>query len=177
MRLDAHLEILSCVENDIQTIKLKDARGQKSMSVETVLPYAILKQHHQLSYEDLSFTLLGSHSYKTIARLTDGFVPKKSVLQGAISRMARHPDRLQRMEPMPAKKLESAKQRNINDVAFHKKRGLEILDRAKNPWVFRKFRNFRAGIESCILYLKRYFGLSRCHWKGLEHFNSYGYLL
>ncbi|MEE9355220.1 MAG: hypothetical protein V3U75_06490 [Methylococcaceae bacterium] len=148
MILDAHLEILSCVENDIQTIKLKDARGQKSMSVETVPPCAILKQHHQLTYEDLSFTLLGSHSYKTIARLTDGFVPKKSVLQGAISRMARQ----------AAADGDYASKKNwkvpnneiLTMLPFSKKRGLEILDRAKNPWVFRKFRNFRAGIETGI---------------------------
>jgi IS5 family transposase len=69
--------------------------------------------------------------------------------------------------------LETAKQRNIKDVAFHKKRGLEILDMVKSPWVYRKLRNFRAGIEAGISYLKRCFGLSRCNWKGLEHFKSY----
>ena len=69
--------------------------------------------------------------------------------------------------------LEAARQRNIKDVAFHKKRGLEILDMAKSSWVYRKLRNFRAGIEASISYLKRCFGLSRCNWKGLEHFKSY----
>jgi len=69
--------------------------------------------------------------------------------------------------------LETAKQRNIKDVAFHKKRGLEILDMAKSHWVYNKLRNFRAGIEAGISYLKRCFGLSRCNWKGLEHFKTY----
>ena len=69
--------------------------------------------------------------------------------------------------------LETARLRNIKDVAFHKKRGLEILDMAKSLWVYRKLRNFRAGIEAGISYLKRCFGLSRCNWKGLEHFKSY----
>lgn len=69
--------------------------------------------------------------------------------------------------------LQTAKQRNIKDVAFHKKRGLEVLDMAKSPWVYRKLRNFRAGIEAGISYLKRCFGLSRCNWKGLEHFKTY----
>jgi IS5 family transposase len=69
--------------------------------------------------------------------------------------------------------LETGKQRGIKDVAFHKKRGLEILDMAKSLWVYRKLRNFRAGIEAGISYLKRCFGLSRCNWKGLKHFKSY----
>jgi IS5 family transposase len=69
--------------------------------------------------------------------------------------------------------LEAARQRNIKDVAFHKKRGLERLDMAKSSWVYRKLRKFRAGIEAGISYLKRCFGLSRCNWKGLEHFKSY----
>ncbi len=69
--------------------------------------------------------------------------------------------------------LDRAKQRDITDVAFHKKKGLAILDMVKCPRVYRKLRNFRAGIEAGISYLKRCFGLSRCNWKGLEHFKTY----
>ena len=87
MLLDKHKEILEWVEKDIQTINLKDASGRKSMTVESVLRCAILKQHRQLSYEELSFTLLDSLSCQTFARLVDSFVPKKSALQGAISRI------------------------------------------------------------------------------------------
>ena len=398
MLLDEHREILEWVEKDIQTINLKDASGRKSMTVESVLRCAILKQHRQLSYEELSFTLLDSLSCQTFARLTDSFVPKKSALQGAISRiqdstwerinltllnkakesgiekgnMLRidstvtethiHPPtdssllwdgvrvltrllnqanemgvdfewhdhhrvakkrarsiiytkgkdkkkplyrdlikytektlgyidsakiaghgtqppewaywcaevehylplinqvidqttrRVFKDEKVPAaeklfslfethtdiiikgsrdiqyghklnfstgrsgmvldvvietgnptdsdqfipmvdrhidnygkaprqvaadggyaskENLETAKQREIKDVAFHKKRGLEILDMAKSVWVYRKLRNFRAGIEAGISYLKRCFGLSRCNWKGLAHFKGY----
>ena len=398
MILDDHMEVLDWIEKDIQTINLKDESGRKGMSVESVLRCAILKQHRQLSYEELSFTLLDSLSCQTFARLIDGFVPKKSALQGAISRIqestwervnlalldkakergiekgnmlridstvtethihkptdssllwdsvrvmtrlleqatemgidfechdhhrvakkrarsiiyirgkdkkkvlyqdlvrytkktlqyinnakiAGHANqspewiywcvevehylllinqvidqttrRVFNEEKVPASEkifslfethtdiivkgsrelqyghklnfstgcsgmvldvviesgnpadsdqfmpmvdrhiehygkaprqvaadggyaskenLETARQRNIKDVAFHKKRGLEILDMAKSPWVYRKLRNFRAGIEAGISYLKRCFGLSRCNWKGLEHFKSY----
>jgi IS5 family transposase len=38
--------------------------------------------------------------------------------------------------------------------------------------VYRKLRNFRAGIEANISCLKRAFGL-RCTWRGLAHFTSY----
>jgi IS5 family transposase len=398
MILDEHREVLDWVEKDIQSINLKDKSGRKSMSVESVLRCAILKQHRQLSYEELSFTLLDSLSCQTFARLTDGFVPKKSALQGAISRIqeqtyqrinlallknakqsgiekgnmlridstvtethiheptdssllwdsvrvmtrllkqanimgidfvwhdhhrvakkrarsiiyTRGKDKKQALyrdlihytkktlqytdnakiaghvnrspewtywfqevdhylplvnrvidqttrrvlddEKVPASEkifslfethtdiiikgsrdiqyghklnfstgcsgmvldvviesgnpadsdqfipmvdrhidnyakaprqvaadggyaskenLETAKQRDVQDVAFHKKRGLEVRDMAKSPWVYRKLRNFRAGIEAGISYLKRCFGLSRCNWKGLEHFKSY----
>ena len=90
MLLDEHREILEWVEKDIQTINLKDASGRKSMTVESVLRCAILKQHRQLSYEELSFTLLDSLSCQTFARLADSFVPKKSALQGAISSTLSH---------------------------------------------------------------------------------------
>lgn len=396
--LDEHLEILDWVENDICTVNLLDESGRKGMSVESILRCALLKQHRQLSYEELSFVLLDSISCQTFARLTDGFVPKKSTLQGAISRIldttwerinlallhnaketgiekgtmlridstvtethiheptdsrllwdavrvltrllrqagemgvdfeyhdhsraakrrarsiiyTRGKDKKKALyrdlvrytqktlqylnnariaghltdspewaywcmevnhylplinqvvdqatrrvfneEKVPTSEkifslfephtdiivkggrdiqyghklnlstgrsgmvldvvieagnpadseqfiplidrhidhygkaprqvaadggyaskdnLETARQRNITDVAFHKKRGLSVLDMAKSPWVYRKLRNFRAGIEAGISYLKRCFGLSRCNWKGLAHFKAY----
>ena len=69
--------------------------------------------------------------------------------------------------------LREAKARQVNDVVFHKKRGLRIEDMAKSPWVYRKLRNFRAGIEAGISCLKRAYGLGRCTWKGLDHFKAY----
>ncbi len=61
----------------------------------------------------------------------------------------------------------------MRDVAFHKKRGLSIEDMVRGRWVFRKLKNFRAGIEANISCLKRAFGLSRCTWRGLAHFKAY----
>ena len=69
--------------------------------------------------------------------------------------------------------LREAKQREVEDVVFHKKRGLKIEDMAKSRWVYRKLRNFRAGIEAGISTLKRAYGLGRCTWKGLQHFRAY----
>ena len=69
--------------------------------------------------------------------------------------------------------LQDAKERQVKDVVFHKKRGLKIEEMAKSPWVYRKLRNFRAGIEAGISCLKRAYGLARCTWKGLSHFKSY----
>ena len=69
--------------------------------------------------------------------------------------------------------LHAAKARRVTDVVFHKKRGLKIEEMAKSPWVYRKLRNFRAGIEAGISCLKRAWGLGRCSWKGLARFKAY----
>ncbi len=52
-------------------------------------------------------------------------------------------------------------------------RGLKVEDMDKSDWVYRKLRNFRAGIEAGVSWLKRAYGLARCTWKGLSHFNAY----
>ena len=42
----------------------------------------------------------------------------------------------------------------------------------KSGWVDRKLRDFRAGIESAISFLKRVFGLARRIWKGAPAFHT-----
>ncbi len=65
------------------------------------------------------------------------------------------------------------KERGVKDVAFHKKRGLDIEQILKSTWVYRKLRNFRAGVDAGISWLKRCFALARCTWKGIDHFKAY----
>ena len=69
--------------------------------------------------------------------------------------------------------LQQAKALGVRDMAFHKKVGLRIEDMVRSRWVYRKLRNFRAGIEAGISCLKRAYGLSRCTWRGLDHFRAY----
>lgn len=69
--------------------------------------------------------------------------------------------------------LKEAKALGVRDVSFSKKRGLEVLDMAKSHWVYKRLRNFRAGIESWISFLKRCFGLERCSWRGVAGFARY----
>jgi IS5 family transposase len=69
--------------------------------------------------------------------------------------------------------LKSAKGKGIKDVCFAKKRGLEEGEMCRSSWVYKQLRNFRAGIESGISWLKRCFGLGRCTWKSRESFHSY----
>jgi IS5 family transposase len=69
--------------------------------------------------------------------------------------------------------LESLKDLGVKDVVFHKRRGLQVEEMAKSRWVYKKLRDFRAGIEGCISFLKRAFGLRRCTWRSLRSFKSY----
>lgn len=69
--------------------------------------------------------------------------------------------------------LAFAKQHQVKDAVFAKKRGLSVLDMAKSAWVYKALRNFRAGIEAGISTLKRAFGLERCTWKGWNGFGRY----
>jgi IS5 family transposase len=69
--------------------------------------------------------------------------------------------------------LEAVKEKGVDDVAFAKGRGLEVSEMAKSSWVYRCLRNFRAGIEAGISFLKRAFGLDRCTWSTLPSFTSY----
>jgi IS5 family transposase len=69
--------------------------------------------------------------------------------------------------------LKQAKARGVQDVAFHKKCGIAVADMVKSQWVYRRLRNFRAGIEANISVFKRAYGGARCIWRGLDHFKAY----
>jgi transposase, IS5 family len=69
--------------------------------------------------------------------------------------------------------LKQAKARGVQDVAFHKKCGIAVADMVKSQWVYRRLRNFRAGIEAGISVFKRTYGGARCIWRGLDHFKAY----
>jgi IS5 family transposase len=72
-----------------------------------------------------------------------------------------------------SRRISQAKAHGVRDMAFHKKAGLRIEDMVRSHWVYRKLRNFGAGIEANISCLKRAYGLARCIWRGLDHFRAY----
>jgi len=69
--------------------------------------------------------------------------------------------------------LKEIKEHGTKDAVFSKKRGLKVSEMAQSTWVYRKLWRFRAGVEGCISYLKRTFGLDRCTWRSLRSFKSY----
>lgn len=87
-----------------------------------------------------------------------GRVPKQAAYDGGFTSRAN---------------LEAIKAKGVEDVAFSKARTLQITDMVRSSWVYKKLRDFRAGIEATISFLKRVFGLDRCTWRSLPSFNSY----
>ena len=69
--------------------------------------------------------------------------------------------------------LKAVKAEGVEDVVFAKGPGLKPSDMAKSTWVYRSLRNFRAGVEGIISFLKRAFGLDRCTWRSWPSFQSY----
>jgi IS5 family transposase len=69
--------------------------------------------------------------------------------------------------------LRDTKTLGIQDVCFQKKRGLKVSEMTRSSWVYKRLRDFRAGIEGLISFLKRAFGLDRCTWRGAQSFESY----
>ena len=69
--------------------------------------------------------------------------------------------------------LRDIKAEGVRDVAFSKSLGMEIGAMVKSSWVYKRLRDFRAGIEGNISFLKRIFGLDRCTWKSWSSFQSY----
>ena len=69
--------------------------------------------------------------------------------------------------------VELAKGLGVKDICFAKRRGIKVTDMCRSPYVHKRLRNFRAGIESGISWLKRCFGLDRCAWQGWRSFRSY----
>ncbi len=82
--LDEHPAVLAPVAEDLRRYGVKET-GRQGLPAESVLRCALLKQHRQLSYEELAFHLEDSASFRAFARLPLSWTPKKSVLHKTIS--------------------------------------------------------------------------------------------
>lgn len=69
--------------------------------------------------------------------------------------------------------LTKLKAEGVKDVAFSKGRGLKVAEMLRDPAEYPALRNFRAGIEAGIAYLKSAVGLRRCAWRGPLGFRAY----
>lgn len=87
-----------------------------------------------------------------------GQAPKRAALDGAYASQ---------------ENLEKAKELGVERCAFSKGRGLTPEEMAGSRRTYKRLRDFRAGVEGIVSFLKRSFGLDRCTWKGWAHFQSY----
>ena len=81
--LDDTPEMLEILNADLIDPSAK-ATGRCGLSVENILRCLLLKQQLQVSYEQLSFHLCDSMSYRAFARLPHSMTPKRSTLQATI---------------------------------------------------------------------------------------------
>jgi IS5 family transposase len=87
-----------------------------------------------------------------------GRSPKQAVFDGAFASRAN---------------LTAIKALGVRDAVFTKGQGLAVHEMTRSSWVYRALKYFRAGVEGCISFLKRCFGLDRCTWKGFASFLAY----
>ena len=83
-RLDDQPVILGWSAKDLSPESLQ-AVGRKGLSLDAAIRCALLKQYRRLTYDELVFCLKDSISCQGFARLTEGWTPEKSALQGVIA--------------------------------------------------------------------------------------------
>src|SRR5262245_59047447 len=74
--LDEHPVLIRLVSQDLCCRDLKET-GRQGLTAESVLRCGLLKQHRQLSYEELAFHLEDSASFRAFARLPLSWMPKR----------------------------------------------------------------------------------------------------
>ena len=82
--LDEHRELTGLVAEDLRRQGVRET-GRQGLPAESVLRCGLLKQHRQLSYEELAFHLEDSASFRAFARLPLSWTPKKAALHMTIS--------------------------------------------------------------------------------------------
>ena len=94
----------------------------------------------------------------TLSRVIEGYrtVPRDTVTDGGYASL---------------ENLWYAKRRGIANVVFNKVTG-SLRSMASSLNMETRLKKWRSGIEANISNLKRGFNLSRCTWKGWEHFQS-----
>jgi transposase, IS5 family len=138
----------------------------------------IVKDHRDTFYGHKIYVTGGSSNLITDCVICEGNPADTSLTDQMLDRQCdlygRYPLKVALDGGFASKEnLASAKAKHIKDVCFSKKRGIEIEAMCRSPWVYRRLRRFRAGVESGISWLKRCFGLCRCTWRGFQSFKSY----
>jgi len=171
-------------ERVIDQTERRVLKGETVSATEKVV--SIVEPHTDIIVKDSRETLYGHKIYLTGG--TSGLVLDCVIADGnpadttMATRMLERQKEIYGRPPRQAamdggfaskQNLQEAKALGVSDVCFAKKRGLKVPDMVKSTWVYRKLRDFRAGIEGMISFLKRSFGLGRATWRGEQSFRSY----
>jgi IS5 family transposase len=147
---------------------------------------SIFEPHADIIVKDRRETLYGHKVYVTVGAsglVTDVVIEKGNPADATLAvKMIERQRELYGRAPRQASfdgsftsraNLATLKGLGVEDVAFSKGRGLSITEMVKSTWVYRRLRDFRAGVEGVISFLKRAFGLDCCTWSGFASFKSY----
>ena len=147
---------------------------------------SVFEPHSDIIVKDNRETLYGHKVF--VATGTSGLLLDFEVVRGNPSDTSRAKPVLQRIQALAGKvpaeasfdggfasqdNLKALKKMGVGDVAFSKRKGLRVEDMTRDKATYRRLRNFRAGVEATISWLKRSFGLDRCTWSGLASFEAY----
>jgi IS5 family transposase len=175
---------LRLLERIIEQTERRVLRGETVSATEKVV--SLFEPHTDVIVKDGRETLFGHKVY--LSGGASGLVLDCVIMPGNPSDTALSTTMLQRQKEIYGRSprqaaldggftskqnLREAKDLGVQDVCFAKKRGLKVPDMVKSTWVYQRLRDFRAGIEGMISFLKRAFGLDRCTWRGEQSFQSY----
>jgi len=159
-------------------------RGESVPAAEKLV--SIFEPHADIIVKDRRETLYGHKVYLTAGAsglVTDVVIEKGNPADATLAvKMIERQRELYGRTPRQAcfdgsftsrANLDTLKGLGVEDVAFSKGRGLSVTEMVKSTWVYRRLRDFRAGVEGVISFLKRVFGLDCCTWSGLASFKSY----
>jgi len=168
----------------VDQAKRRVLRGESVPAVEKVV--SIFEPHTDILIKSRTEILYGHKLCLNVG--ASGLVLDAIVHQGnpadvtlAVDMIERHRDRLGQSPEQVVfdgsfasrANLDAIKALGVHDVVFTKSKGLRVEEMAQSSQVFRALRHFRAGVEGCISFLKRCFGLDRCTWKGFASFLAY----
>lgn len=152
--------------------------GEKVVSVFEPHTDIIVKDGRETLYGHKVFLAGGASGLVLDCLIRDGNPADSTLCTPMLGRQKEIYDRVPRQAALDGgfaskDNLREAKEMGVEDVCFSKKRGLKVPEMVKSTWVYRKLRDFRAGIEGVISFLKRAFGLDRCTWRGELSFRGY----
>lgn len=178
------LRVLALAETLCDTTQRRVINDESVASTEKVL--SIFEDHTDVIRKDRRETIYGhkicltggASSLILDCVVLEGNPADSSLAVDAIRRQKEVYGRLPRQVALDGgfaskANLADIKDLGVQDVAFSKRRGLEVSAMTKSTWVYRRLRDFRAGIEGCISFLKRCFGLDRCTWRSFASFKAY----
>ena len=178
------LQVLPLVERVIDQSRRRVLEGEKVPADEKVVsifePHTdILVKDNRTTYYGHKICLTGGKSSLILdCVVEEGNPTDSSLVERTLTRHIQLFGKVPRQVAMDGgfaskDNLATAKALGVEDMAFNKKRGLEIHEMVRSAWVFRRLRDFRSGIEGVISTLKRAFQMSRCAWRGLDSFKAY----